>query len=143
MTEKTQKTAKKPVKKVTRRKSTPKAEAKTKPNTLEDKIEKLKAEAERKGLTELVLFEELLDEFYYQTSLLHRLRAEIDGGQLTTQKTYIKGQPNTSPNKLVATYNATSNARVNTVGAISKLIKSFGAEDDTSQDPLAKIMLGG
>lgn len=143
MTEKAQKTAKKPAKKITRRKSTPKTEAKPKRDSLEDKIERLKEEAQSKGLAECLLFEELLDEFYYQTSLLHRLRAEIDNSSLTTEKTYIKGQPNTSPNKLVATYNATSNARVNTVGAISKLIKSLGAEDDTSSDPLAKIMLGG
>ena len=137
---KTQKKTAKAVKRVSKAVKTTPKDVK---DSLEMKVEKLKEEAKRKGLLDNLLFEELLDDFAYQTNLLKRLRAEIDAGELTTQKTYIKNNPNTSPNKLIATYNATSNARVNTVGAISKLIKSFGAEDDTSQDPLAKIMLGG
>ena len=47
-----------------------------------------------------------------------------------------------SPNKLIATYNATSNARVNTVSALAKLVKSFGEDADSSTDPLLKIMSG-
>lgn len=116
---------------------------KPKTDNLEAKVEQLKEEARQKGLLDNLLFEELLDEFTYQTNLLKRLRAEIDAGELTTQKTYIKNAPNVSPNKLIATYNATSNARVNTVGAIAKLVKSFGDNEDTSQDPLLKIMQGG
>lgn len=161
--EKATKTAKKPVKKVTSKRGVKKAVAEElkaparkkrpprddaikhspKKDNLEAKVEKLKEEAEKRGLLDNLLYEELLDEFYYQTSLLHRLRDEIDNGELTTQKTYIKGKPNISPNKLIATYNATSNARVNTVGAIAKLVKSFGEDDTDSQDPLLKIMQGG
>jgi hypothetical protein len=75
---------------------------------------------------------------------MRRLRAEIDNGELTTQKTYIKNNPNTSPNKLIATYNATSNARVNTVAAIAKVVKNFnGEESQKDEDPLLKIMSGG
>ena len=74
---------------------------------------------------------------------MRRLRAEIDGGELTTQKTYIKNSPNTSPNKLIATYNATSNARVNTVSAIAKIVKSFGEDKDNTPDPLLSIIEGG
>lgn len=137
----------KPVKRVTRsRKATPKtskATPKTSKDTLLEKVEKLKAEAKRKGLLDNLLFEELLDDFAYQTNLLKRLRAEIDGDELTTEKTYIKNHPNTSPNKLIATYNATSNARVNTVGAIAKLVKSFNEADSESDDPLLKIINGG
>lgn len=116
---------------------------KPKIDNLEAKVEQLKEEARQKGLLDNLLFEELLDEFTYQTNLLKRLRKEIDAGELTTQKTYIKNSPNVSPNKLIATYNATSNARVNTVGAIAKLVKSFGENEDNSQDPLLKIMQGG
>lgn len=110
--------------------------------TLEERVEALKAEAERKGLLDNLLYEELLDDFVYQTNLMRRLRAEIDAGELTTQKTYIKNNPNTSPNKLIATYNATSNARVNTVSAIAKIVKNFNNENDESDDPLAKIIGG-
>lgn len=120
-------------------KKTVKAPAK-KTDNLEAKVEQLKEEAKRKGLLDNILFSELLDEFAYQTQLLKRLRAEIDNGELLTSKTYIKSAPNMSPNKLIATYNATSNARVNTVSALAKLIKSFGESEDASQDPLAKIM---
>jgi hypothetical protein len=74
---------------------------------------------------------------------MRRLRAEIDGGELTTQKTYIKNSPNSSPNKLIATYNATSNARVNTVSAIAKIVKSFGEDKDNNPDPLLSIIEGG
>lgn len=110
--------------------------------TLEERVEALKAEAERKGLLDNLLYEELLDDFVYQTNLMRRLRAEIDAGELTTQKTYIKNNPNTSPNKLIATYNATSNARVNTVSAIAKIVKNFNNENDESDDPLARIIGG-
>lgn len=110
--------------------------------TLEERVEALKAEAERKGLLDNLLYEELLDDFVYQTNLMRRLRAEIDSGELTTQKTYIKNNPNTSPNKLIATYNATSNARVNTVSAIAKIVKNFNNENDESDDPLARIIGG-
>ena len=110
--------------------------------TLEERVEALKAEAERKGLLDNLLYEELLDDFVYQTNLMRRLRAEIDSGELTTQKTYIKNNPNTSPNKLISTYNATSNARVNTVSAIAKIVKNFNNETDESDDPLARIIGG-
>ena len=110
--------------------------------TLEERVEALKAEAERKGLLDNLLYEELLDDFVYQTNLMRRLRAEIDAGELTTQKTYIKNNPNVSPNKLIATYNATSNARVNTVSAIAKIVKNFNNESDDNDDPLARIIGG-
>jgi len=111
--------------------------------TLEQRVEQLKKEAEEKGLLNNLLYEELLDDFVYQTNLMRRLRAEIDGGELTTQKTYVKNNPNTSPNKLIATYNATSNARVNTVSAIAKIVKSFGESDGDNPDPLLNIINGG
>ena len=111
--------------------------------TLEQRVEQLKKEAEAKGLLNNLLYEELLDDFVYQTNLMRRLRAEIDGGELTTQKTYVKNNPNTSPNKLIATYNATSNARVNTVSAIAKIVKNFGESDGDSPDPLLNIINGG
>lgn len=110
--------------------------------TIEERVEELKKEAEKKGLLDNLLYEELLDDFVYQTNLMRRLRAEIDAGELTTQKTYIKNNPNTSPNKLIATYNATSNARVNTVSAIAKIVKNFNNENDESDDPLARIIGG-
>lgn len=112
-------------------------------DSLESKVEKLKEEAKRKGLLDNLLFEELLDEFTYQTNLLKRLRAEIDGGELTTAKTYVKGSPNISPNKLIATYNATSNARVNTVSALAKVVKSFDNSEGEESDPLMQIIKGG
>ena len=115
----------------------------TKQRTLEQRVEELKKEAEERGLLNNLLYEELLDDFVYQTNLMRRLRAEIDGGELTTQKTYIKNNPNTSPNKLIATYNATSNARVNTVSAIAKIVKSFGEDKDNTPDPLLSIIEGG
>lgn len=112
--------------------------------TLEERVEILKREAESKGLLNNLLYQELLDDFVYQTTLMRKLRAEIDNEGLTTQKTYIKNNPNTSPNKLIATYNATSNARVNTVAAIAKVVKNFnGEESQKDEDPLLKIMSGG
>lgn len=111
--------------------------------TVEERVEELKKEAEEKGLLNNFLYEELLDNFAYQTNLMERLKAEIDSGDVITEKTYIKGAPNLSPNKLIATYNATSNARVNTVTAIAKVIKSFEESRANTKDPLLEIMSGG
>ena len=141
--EKTRKTTEKALKPVKKISGVSKTTPKDSKDTLLEKVEKLKLEAKRKGLLDNLLFEELLDDFAYQTNLLKRLRAEIDGEELTTEKTYIKGSPNVSPNKLIATYNATSNARVNTVGALAKLVKSFAEADSENDDPLLKIINGG
>lgn len=111
--------------------------------TLEERVEELKREAEEKGLLNNLLYEELLDDFVYQTNLMRRLRAEIDSGDLVTEKTYVKNNPNLSPNKLIATYNATSNARVNTVSAIAKVIKNFNDAQEKDDDPLSAIINGG
>lgn len=111
--------------------------------TIEERVEQLKREAEAKGLLDNLLYTELLDDFVYQTNLMRRLRAEIDSGDLVTEKTYVKNSPNLSPNKLIATYNATSNARVNTVSAIAKVIKSFGDDKEEDDDPLSAIINGG
>lgn len=111
--------------------------------TLEERVEQLKAEAEAKGLLNNLLYEELLDDFVYQTNLMRRLREQIDDEDLVTPKTYVKGNPNLSPNKLIATYNATSNARVNTVSAIAKVIKNFNDATTKKVDPLIELMNGG
>lgn len=111
--------------------------------TLEERVEELKQKAAEKGLLNNLLYEELLDDFAYQTNLMRRLRAEIDEGELAIEKTYVKGKSFTAPNKLIATYNATSNARVNTVSAIAKVIKSFDESEDTKTDPLLELMNGG
>lgn len=114
----------------------------SKKQTLEERVEELKKQAAEKGLLNNLLFEELLDDFAYQTKLMKRLKDRIDSEDVTTEKTYVKGAPNESPNKLIATYNATSNARVNTVTALKKVVQTF---DDAKQnkDPLAGLMNGG
>ena len=117
--------------------------ARPRKQTLDQRVEQLKKEAEKKGLLNNLLYQELLDDFVYQTKLMRRLRDEIDSGELTTEKTYIKNNPNVSPNKLIATYNATSNARVNTVSAIAKIVKSFNDESKEDEDPLLNILNGG
>lgn len=111
--------------------------------TLEERVEKLKEEAAAKGLLNNLLYEELLDDFVYQTNLMRRLREQIDDEDLVTPKTYVKGNPNLSPNKLIATYNATSNARVNTVSAIAKIVKNFNEANNNNDDPLLGILNGG
>ena len=117
--------------------------ARPKKQALEQRVEQLKKEAEKKGLLNNLLYQELLDDFVYQTKLMKRLREEIDSEGLTTEKTYIKNNPNVSPNKLIATYNATSNARVNTVAAIAKIVKNFNDENKENDDPLLSILNGG
>lgn len=111
-----------------------------KKQTIEQKVKALKAEAQEKGLLDNLLYCELLDDFVYQTNLLKRLRKEIDEGELVTEKTYIKDNPNASPNKLIATYNATSNARVNTVSAIAKVVNSFNENKKAEEDPLMALL---
>lgn len=114
----------------------------SKKQTLEERVEALKKEAEAKGLLNNTLYTELLDDFVYQTDLMRRLRTEIDATGLTTQKTYVKGAPNESPNKLIATYNATSNARVNTVSAIAKIVRNFDESREKDDDILEKALRG-
>ena len=121
----------------------PRRKGQTSKKTLEERVEELKKQAEEKGLLDNLLFSELLDDFVYQTNHMRRLRAEIDAGSVVTAKTYVKNAPNMGPNKLIATYNATSNARVNTVAAIAKIVKNFGEDEKKDEDPLAAIINGG
>lgn len=113
-----------------------------KPLTIEERVEELKREAADKGLLNNFLFEQLLDDFSYQTQLMERLKDRINSEDVITQKTYVKGAPNESPNKLIHTYNATSNARCNTVTALKKVILSF-EDRGNDEDPLLSIMGGG
>lgn len=113
-----------------------------KKKSVEERVEALKIEAQRKGLLDNLLFSELLDEFGYQTNLLERLRTEIDSTGIVEEKTYVKGAPNTNPNRLISVYNATANARVNTVSAIAKIVKSFDESKNVDADPLASILDG-
>lgn len=106
--------------------------------TLEQKIDLLKKEAEDKGMLDNVLFEELLDTFYDQTLMMKRMREEIDKSELMMTKTY-NGVENLYPNKLISTYNATSNARANTVDKLTKLVKAYEKPDE-EEDALLKIM---
>ena len=115
----------------------------SKKQTLEERVEELKKQAAEKGLLNNLLFEELLDDFAYQTKLMKRLKDRIDSEDLTTEKTYVKGAPNESPNKLIATYNATSNARVNTVTALKKVVQTFDDANKGKADPLAEALNGG
>lgn len=108
--------------------------------TLEQKIEQLKKDAEQSGLLDTVLFEELIDTFYSQTELLKRLKTEIDESSLIIENTY-NGAVNQYPNRLISTYNATANARANTVDKLTKLVNSF-KEPVKDEDPLLKIMGG-
>lgn len=110
--------------------------------TLEERTEALKKEAEAKGLLNNTLYTELLDDFVYQTNLMRRLRAEIDEMGVKTEKTYIKGAPNEYPNKMIASYNATSNARVNTVSAIAKIVRNFDESKEKDDDILEKALRG-
>ena len=111
--------------------------------SIEERVERLKEEAAEKGLLDNLLYESLLDDFVYQTNLMKRLRAEIERTDVVTEKTYIKGAPNLSPNKIIATYNATSNARINTVSAIAKVVKNFGESSKKNTDPLSDLLDGG
>jgi hypothetical protein len=111
--------------------------------TLEARLEKLKEQAADKGLLNNLLYEELLNDFYYQTNLMQRLKQNIDDEGVVIEKCYRKNAPNLYPNSLIATYNATSNARVNTVSAIAKVIKNFDESQANKTDPLLELMNGG
>ena len=111
--------------------------------SIEERIEKLKEEAADKGLLNNLLYEELLNDFYYQTNLMQRLKQNIDDEGVVVEKCYRKNAPNLYPNSLIATYNATSNARVNTVSAIAKVIKNFEGAESKKPDPLLELMNGG
>ena len=109
-----------------------------KKKSLEQKIDQLKKEAEDKGLLDNVIFEELLDTFYCQTTLMKRMKEEIDKSDLMMIKTY-NGAENLYPNKLISTYNATSNARANTVDKLTKLVKAYEVKSE-EEDVLLKLM---
>lgn len=110
--------------------------------SLDDRVKQILKEAEKKGLLNNLLFEELLNDFVYQKNILERLKKELDASETLLAKEYVKGKPSLVVNNCISAYNATSNAMCNTVGAMAKLIKSFEGEGGSSSDPLAKA-LGG
>lgn len=116
---------------------------KTRHLSLEERVELYKKQAEEKGLLPDFIFEELIDDFYDKTKLLNRIKEELEEGELTTTKVYIKEKPNQTPNKLITSYTVVSNARVNVVRAIGGYIEKIDRNKNTTEDPLSDILGGG
>ena len=115
---------------------------KKKATSTDEKVAQILKEAEKKGLLNNLLFEELLNDFVYQKNILERLKRELDGSDTLLAKEYVKGKPSLVVNNCISAYNATSNAMCNTVTAMAKIVRNFGDSEADSADPLAKV-LGG
>ena len=109
---------------------------------LQQKVDQIILQAEKRGLSNDETFLALMDDFLYKKELLERLREKIDSSDLVVEKEYIKGKPNANPNSFISLYNSTSNSMCNTVNALTKLLKATDPTDDKEEDPLLRV-LGG
>jgi len=83
--------------------------------------------AEEGGVEQNYFFTTTFTRYKMQLSILDRLQKEIDDGDLTIVKTYVKGRDNIVTNPAITEYNKTSLAANQTTVTLLRIIKTFAS----------------
>lgn len=90
----------------------------------------LVAMAEEYGIAENALLRAAMKQYELQQKVLDMLRAEIDAGELTTEKSYVAGASNTYAAPLVKELPKHSDAANRTAGTILDIIIKLGHKQE-------------
>ena len=92
--------------------------------------------ARRYGVEDNALFLAAAEQYSLQQHVISLLKAGIDEGELTTQKTYISGQQNDYAAPLVKELPKHSDAANRTAQVILDIIVKLGRQQDEEKDGL-------
>ena len=110
---------------------------------LEEQASEIKRLAEEKGVQSNFLFVTTFDRYIVQLGILDKLKDAVEKEGLLVTKEYVKGRKNIYTSPAVKEYNNTTDSANKTVACLLKIIRNFGASDNTDEvDPLVAIMNG-
>ena len=109
---------------------------------LDKKAEAIKQLAFRSGCGDNYFFLTTFERYQVQLKILDELQDAIEAEGMLVSKEYVKGRKNLYTNPAVSDFNRTTDSANKTVATLIRIIKSFGKEINTEEDPLMDI-LGG
>lgn len=112
-----------------------------------DEIMKLAAES---GVRSNFFFRTTFQRYLVQVRNADRIKTKLealDDSEITTTKSYQKGEKNLYINPLFSEFNKTTDSANKTVNTLLKIIREFkvggGEEENKDEDPLVKLINGG
>ena len=100
--------------------------------------------AEESGVQSNFFFITTFKRYQVQLNILTELEKTIkEEGALVT-KEYVKNRKNLYTNPAISDYNRTTDSANKTVATLMRILRNFGADDNTSNDdPLLQLINGG
>lgn len=99
--------------------------------------------AQESGVKSNYFFVTTFERYQVQLEILTELEKAIKDEGMLVSKEYVKGRKNLYTNPAIQDYNRTTDSANKTVSTLIKIIKNFGAEEQTEDDPLMNIINGG
>ena len=103
----------------------------------------IKARAEEMEVEQKAFFLSTLERYETQVELVDKLRIEMEKGETTVKKEYVKGRENIVINPVITAYNQAVASANKTVETLTKILRSFAEiKGEQPDDPLMEILNG-
>ena len=112
--------------------------------SLQEQAKEIIRIAEESGVQSNFFFMTTFKRYQVQLHILSELEKSMNAEGMLVSKEYVKGRKNLYSNPAVGEYNRTTDSANKTVSTLMRIIKSFNAEDEsTDEDPLMRVINGG
>lgn len=112
--------------------------------SLQEQAKEIIRIAEESGVQSNFFFMTTFKRYQVQLHILSELEKSMSAEGMLVSKEYVKGRKNLYSNPAVGEYNRTTDSANKTVSTLMRIIKSFNAEDEsTDEDPLMRVINGG
>ena len=119
------------------------ARPKTELNKFKTQIKAIRERAKDMDVEQQAFFLSTLERYETQVELVDKLRIEVNKGETTVKKEYVKGRENIVINPVITAYNQAVASANKTVETLTKIIKSFAEiKGEKPDDPLIDILNG-
>lgn len=100
--------------------------------------------AEESGVQSNFFFITTFKRYQVQLNILTELEKTIKKEGALVTKEYVKNRKNLYTNPAISDYNRTTDSANKTVATLMRILRNFGADDNTSDDdPLLQLINGG
>ena len=119
------------------------ARPKTSLNNFKTQMKTIRSRAEEMEVEQKAFFLSTLERYETQVELVDKLRIEVNKGETTVTKEYVKGRENIVINPVITAYNQAVASANKTVETLTKILKSFAEiKGEQPDDPLMDILNG-
>lgn len=119
------------------------ARPKTNLNIFKTQMQEIRRRAEELDVEQKAFFLSTLERYETQVELVDKLRIEVEKGDTTVKKEYVKGRENIVINPVITAYNQAVASANKTVETLTKILKGFAdIKGEKPDDPLMDILNG-